>query len=575
MNKTSIVLISVFLICVSHNVLAQTEVKKFTLNGSARALAFLDNLEQDLVETDTVTAPKSLSSHTLVDLGMKIKPGDNIEIQSMVRIRNDFGGFWGSGVTFDVRQLYVKGIIKDVVRYQVGDINYKLTPYTFYNTGTELAAYTPAVFSHLSDQINYDNFYSDDNTWRQQGAAVDFGIVFKKYIQEINWNVFTGRVAATNGSVPDRLFTAANMTLVQSKYFDLGVNYTNLYDFNGTASTLEQVKIPVTTVTANAQHTIANFNFSLSGEAGKSTSEIINDSLAPVWSDNFFDSKIKAKYLPWNIEVFVQMKSVGADFRSPGAQTKRISFNGVPAAYERITNDQIIREFTMLDLLRESDIYNLQLQNGLMEFDPKYDNITPYGEATPNRQGFVLGVNWSGLKSAVTLNAAYSVLSEVRGQGTLTKRDFTRMEAGTTLEIGKLLKIDKKITLDANTRSDATTRAGEAGVPSVDLQNRVLGIGISAEVVSQLEILLGIEQHTFSGFEFTNQVNAYDEIINFNEYIVDGDQQLWGAGLRWNFSEKTYIMGQFNQFSWNNFNTLDVTPSYKINDFAFIYSMKF
>ena len=180
MKKITSTIFTGLILCSALTIQAQTEVKKFSLNGTARTLSFLDNLSQDVEVADTITAPKSLSSHTLVDLGMLIRPGDNIAIQSSVRIRNDFGGFWGSGVTFDVRELYVKGVVKDVVRYQVGDVHYKLTPYTFYNNDSELSNYTPAAFSHLLDQVSYDNFYLGDNTWRQQGAAVDFGVVFNK-----------------------------------------------------------------------------------------------------------------------------------------------------------------------------------------------------------------------------------------------------------------------------------------------------------------------------------------------------------------------------------------------------------
>lgn len=562
--------------CTIQFVQAQTEIKKFTLNGMARTLSFMDNLSEDLPEPDTITAPKSLSSHTLVDLGLNVRPGENIEIQSMVRIRNDFGGFWGSGVTFDVRELYVKGVVKDIVRYQVGDINYKLTPYTFYNSDAELFAFTPEVFSHLSDQLNFDNFYSDDNTWRQQGAAVDFGILFKKYIQEINWNLFTSRVIATNGSsAPDRLFSAFNMSVLQSKYFNIGINHTNLYDFAGTASTDIQLKNPVTSINANINYEISDLKFTISGESGVSKSELINDSLAPVLTDGFFDTKISAEYLPWKIEIFLQMKSVGVDFRSPGAQTKRINFESYPASFERITNDQILRGFTSFDLLRESDLYNLQLQNGLMDFDPRYDNITPYGDATPNRQGFETGINWAGWKEAVKLNTSFVAQTEIRGQGTLIQREFKRMNAGAEIAIGKLIKSKKAIVLQADIRKDQTSRAGEAGVPDVDLQTDMISIGISAEIISHLELLAGIQKHSYSGFEFINQVNIYDEIINFTEYPVDGDQQMWGAGARWNFSEKTYLMGQFNQFTLNNNNLLDVTPSYTINNFALIYSMKF
>ncbi len=576
MKKITSAIFTGLILCSALTTQAQTEVKKFSLNGTARTLSFLDNLSQDVAVADTVTAPKSLSSHTLVDLGMLIRPGENIAIQSTVRIRNDFGGFWGSGVTFDVRELYVKGVIKDIVRYEVGDVHYKLTPYTFYNTNSELQTLTPSVFSHLSDQIAYDNFYDADNTWRQQGAAVDFGLVFNKYIKEIDWTGFTGRVAATNGSSqPERLFSAANMTLIQSKYVSLGLNYSNLYDFPGTASTLEQYVNPVVTGNAQLAYTIGNIALTANGEIGKSHNEIINDSLAPILDGNFFDTKIEAKYTPWQLGIYIGMKSVDANFRSAGAQTKRINFDGTPAAYERITNDQVLRELTMFDLMRESDLYNLQLQTGLMAFDAKYDNITPFGAATPNRQGFELGLNWAGWHDAVKLNASYLAQSEIRGQGTLNLRNFTRMDANATIAINKLLKWNKSIELTAGMRSDNTSRAGEAGVPSVDLQTNVISLGISANVVSDLDLVFGIQQHTYAGFEFVNQTDKYDQIINFNEYTVDGSQQLIGGGLRWNFSEKTYLMGQFNQFSQNNNVVDDVLPSYSINNFAFIYSMKF
>lgn len=556
--------------------LAQEEVQKFSINGAARSLTFLDNLEQDSPEIDTITAPKSLSSHAMVDLGMNIRPGKSIEIQGMVRIRNDFGGFWGSGVTFDVRQLYVKGIIGDVVRYQVGDVNYKLTPYTFYNYDQELSVSAPTVFSHLTNQVSYDNFYAEDNTWRQQGAAVDFGIGFKKYLDEIHWNLFTSRINPTNNSsVPERLFSAASMTILQSKYLSLGVNYANLYDFKGTASTEVQFTNPVTTGTANLYYATGSFLFEASGEFGQSSTNWYNDTIAPAYTDNFFDTRIDATYTPIQLGVFVRMKSVGADFRSPGAQTKRLSFQSYPNAYERITNDQILREFTMLDIMREADLYNRQLQSGLMEYDPKYDNITPYGDATPNRQGIEAGLNWSGVDQAVALGVSFSSLTEVRGQGTTDLRNYTRLAADARINVGKLAKWNRKIVIEANLRQDNTSRPGEAGVPSVDLSTSIIGAGITAQIISQLDVLAGYQQHAFSGFEFVNQTNIYGEIINFTELNVDGDQGMWGAGLRWSFSDKVYLMGQINGFSWNENLTDALLPSYTISDFALIYSMKF
>ena len=80
MKKITSTIFTGLILCSALTIQAQTEVKKFSLNGTARTLSFLDNLSQDVEVADTITAPKSLSSHTLVDLGMLIRPGDNIAI---------------------------------------------------------------------------------------------------------------------------------------------------------------------------------------------------------------------------------------------------------------------------------------------------------------------------------------------------------------------------------------------------------------------------------------------------------------------------------------------------------------
>ena len=112
--------------------LSWAQNKKIWVSGAARAVMYGDEYSTD-AENDTTTPRKLQSGHALVDLGVNIQPNDQILVQGMVRIRNDYGGFWGSGVTFDVRQLYIKGILGGFLKYQLGDINYKLTNYTFQN----------------------------------------------------------------------------------------------------------------------------------------------------------------------------------------------------------------------------------------------------------------------------------------------------------------------------------------------------------------------------------------------------------------------------------------------------------
>ena len=105
-----------------------------------------------------------MGGYALIDLGVNILPNKNTEILGMIRIKNQLGGFYGAGVTFDVRQLYVKGIISNVVRYQLGDINYKLTPFTFYNNDYDDLMQHPQVFNIQKDIVNYETFYKKSFT---------------------------------------------------------------------------------------------------------------------------------------------------------------------------------------------------------------------------------------------------------------------------------------------------------------------------------------------------------------------------------------------------------------------------
>ena len=68
---------------------------------------------------------------------IRIFPNEQTEVIGIFRIRNELGGFWGGGVTFNVRQLTLKGVANNSIRYEVGDIDLKMTPYTLFNNREE------------------------------------------------------------------------------------------------------------------------------------------------------------------------------------------------------------------------------------------------------------------------------------------------------------------------------------------------------------------------------------------------------------------------------------------------------
>lgn len=568
----------VLLVCImlfSMHALAQ-ETRKFSFVGGARGIFYGDDLKEDLPEADTVTAPKINSGHVLADLGINIRPNKSTEIQGMIRIRNDYGGFWGSGVSFDVRQLYIKGVIGGIFRYQLGDINYKMTKYTLWNSNQEIVSNMPVVFQQQTDNlVNYDNFYSQDNSWRQQGGAAEFGLVFNKYVQELQFHGVTTRMkASNNNTLNDRLFSGLNLYLVQSGYFEAGFNYANVYDIPGTSNNTTIFHNPVITGTLKFIYNREEWKSDIVAEFGNSKTSYDEDTLAPELKDQFFDVTASVKNVQSGFSVSAGLQRIGPDFRSPGSQTKRINYTAYPAAYQRITNDQILRPITMMDLMRESDLYYTQLNSNLTEMNPGYDNITPYGAATPNRQGWSIGASWQKETIPVSAAVAWTSLEEVRGQGTLEPHHYSRLDLSAESDINRFLKnYSRLIHASFSYRMDATKRDAEELIKPVDLKTNVASFGLEIETFKSLDVMLGFQSLSYNGFDFMAIRNNYSEVINFAEYEADGKETMTALGLRYRFTEKIFLTGQMSNLKVED--STGEIPTYRIQQFMLLFQMSF
>lgn len=564
-----------FLCATTLSAAAQAPVRKFSVNGAARGMFYGDQLSQDLAQEDSITIPRLNSGNVLADLGLNIRPNKWMEIQGMVRVRNDYGGFWGSGVTFDIRQMYVKGVIGGIVRYQLGDINYKMTPYTLWNADQEIFQASPTIFRQQWDIVNYDHFYDQSNSWRQQGGATEFGFVFKKWIQELNVSSVATRVKTSdNSSVNDRLFAGYSVNLLQSKYLQLGINHANLFDVEGTSRNTSIFRNPVYTYTAKAQWSNDNWATQLKGEAGRSNSYYDGNEEAPTLKGSFQEGNLNVEHKTSGWFISATAKRVSADFNSPGAQTKRIRFGQLPTAYDRITNDQVLRSASIIDLMRESSMYNLQLSPYLMTFSPKYDNITPYGDATPNRQGMIAELGWKSKDKKWTVSAKQSMLQEMRGEGTKEARKFSRTQVNAKYATDTLFAAwTRGLELEFSYRSDATTRPGAEMYRGVDLKTNCIAAGATIELVENLDLLAGYQMVEYAGFDFVAIKDQYAQIYNFNEYNVDGSETMKAIGLRYRFGEKSHLSAQLNKYDIidNTENTVD----YHVKQIMVLYTLKF
>lgn len=552
----------------------QGQSKKIWISGAARGVMYGDDYSTS-AENDSLTARKLQSGHTLVDMGVNIQPSDKLLIQGMVRIRNDYGGFWGAGVSFDVRQLYIKGIIADVVGYQLGDINYKLTPYTFRNNTSRIHEREGVITSKQMRQIDYDLFYYGDNTWRQQGGAVDFALLSEKYIEEIAFDLFTSRVVASDRNlIDDRLYSGGSVRIMQSKFLKLGLQAASLYDFAGTSNSVIYMKNPVYTGTAELSHSIGNAALNLAFEGGRSKLEWEGDADAPVIEDYFYDIRAKASWENTGFSVLAGYRDVGSGFRSPGAQTMRIRYDAAPRAYQRYGNDQNLRQISILDLYRDASLYQTQIQDGLLVYDPRYDNATPYGVATPNRRGILLQAAYEDADDRWTVEAETEMLNNIVGEGTTALKNYMTTSIYAGLKAENLLGIeDRRLWLNGTWSMQNTGRSGSEDFETVDLSSMMYNLNLTVTLFGDFDVLGEWRSRQADGFDLVSVRNQYSQIITFNEYQIDYSERLWAAGVQYRFNEKTNLSLWWQNFDWKD--NQGTTQNYTIDSWSLLFTMNF
>jgi hypothetical protein len=549
------------------------DVKETWASGYARSLLYNDVYTND-TEVDTVSAKRQMSGHTLVDLAVNIKPSDKVFVQGMVRVRNDHGGFWGSGVTFDVRNLYLRGLVGKGFRYQIGDINYKLTPYTLFNSDEEFSANEPKVFSLMREMNRYDLFYDENNSWRQQGVTGEFGLQFKEYIEEMDFTLFTTRLNSTdNNGLLDRLQSGGSVFLRQSKFLDFRATYIDAYDVLGTSASADRFNNPVLTAGVGLHAEQGDWKLDLASEFGQSKLKVEKEDKEVDLEDHFSDFELQLYHSVTRVNISLGYQNVGTGFRSIGAQTKRLNFNRTPLSYSRYGNEQSLRAFGLMDIMRDASIYQTELSSRLMPYDPAYGNAQPYGRATPNRSNISLGLDWKGADEEIEIGLGAIMGSEVVGQGTESLRDFMTINTDVIVHLDKMIGSEKHWTLSAGLWYETTDRSGEAAYENVELDNSMIDLGMEYEFIKDFEILGGIRMMSAQGNESTARRNIVDDIITFEEYDIDMQQTLLGLGLRYNFSETALIDIHGTGYAYTD--DLNLASDYSLSNFSIIYRMKF
>ena len=484
----------------------QSPPPKFSLNGGARAVYFADRLQ---LAGDTVTLPRENSGHVLADLGVNIRPNAATEVQAMVRIRNDYGGFWGSGVSFDIRQLTVKGLIQNRFKYTVGDMDYALTPYTMFRAAPVLELFNgvQAIQTIQQNMPGYDVFMNNNGTWRTQGAALDFGLLFKKGPQKMSNSLFAMRLRpGFGGAATEQWALGGRIELIWGDFpLRVGGTLVSVNDLGGTSASTDLYRNTVLATDGS----LGNGFLRLNWELGNSRSQFA-DTGNTVKSDYFYTIGLKIGK-QWQ----VRYAEVGPDYFNPAAQTTAYNPAGIPRSFRAVGNERALRTASLYDFAREAGLYRAAWSTTLGDDQSNYLLLDPFGEATPNRRGVTIGWQPGALVKGLSLSTRLQWFSEIRGSGTTSLTQFTRAEvtAGYALR-----KFDAKLMYRYQ---NAFRPSDNAEVPALNVQMPWLSANLGYQLNKDLRFDAGLIQVQNRGTGFNAERNAQNEIVFYNEVKYD------------------------------------------------------
>ena len=544
-----------FLFLMLSPILVQSQVKsKLWYDGNSRVIFNRDALEGTIKDIDTVSTRSNGGGSTVLDLGFHFTPVDDIEIFSEIRLKNDFGGMWGNKSVVELRRLSAKGIVNNKIAFSIGDIYLKQTKFTLYNYEQELSQYEPSVFKFYRDYVNYENYYQS-NYQRLQGLQTNFSYNMYNFIEQLDFDAFTARIRGVEWlGKPELLMLGGSAIVRLSNKINLGSHYVNTFEVLSSSNGTIAYYNPVLNTQISYSGSVNDNPYKMLLEGGFSKRGWDGDSLAPEVKGNFMQASIHSKRI--NGELDLGFRYVDSDFRSMGAQTRRIQYNNSTTTYPYYSNNYTQRKVSLLDVMSDPNVYNKNLSTSLMSYNPMYSSVTPYGDATPNRIGFTAKISNINITDFFSTNIQTQYFSEVIGQGTTQKRMLNKSALQSMLLLNKLLSTKKSLILEGSMNLETVNRAGE-DFEKIDFTSILYSGSISYELIKNFKIIAGAKVFYAEGNEFIADRDKYDQINDYSNHIYDSKETILIAGLQHHFTEDIYFTMQYNQF-----NVLDKTNTY-------------
>lgn len=535
-SKTKIILFVVLIVLVAFFLNSVISRAQITFSGLGRTVVQKQQIAGNLLNNDTASDRLTAQGYTLFDLRTEFRAKNYLKGVADVRLKNTFGGFGGVGVSVAVRQILVEGLISRYVKYSVGDIDLKMSPFTFWNSTEIDPQFEGDLFQIRRKIVQYESF-NVDNQWRMQGAKAFSYINLKGDSNRIRIDAFAARNRVALNNELATPFTTGGRAGWEFKdwFFVKG----NLVGFQEEVSKTLTTKIQAASGELLTKQKIANFDVQLAAETGISNSHKASGDSSSSKHDFFVAPSISASYTPLNLQLTTGYREVGASFESPAAQTIRLRGDAVSSFLPSIGNGLVNRQSSMLDRLGAETIQNQNLSSFRQPYLMQYGLISPYGMATPNRKGFFMGINLEPPANVLVISANLERVSELSGEGQAEKRKFSQVQLGSVLNLHRLLKIYRKLSLNGSFRQENASRSG---ILATDLTRKFFELGATYELFPKLECMLGFKQNRVRGNEIYSLINSYNEIYSYQPVNMNVTENLSAFALRYNFSDSCFLM---------------------------------
>ena len=549
-------------------------------NGLGRAYVTDDHFHGNLIENDTTSPSSGTGGYFIFDLGLNISPSEALKAQTIMRSKMVFGGFFGDGANFEFRQFKISGVLgqnKKGIKYEMGDLDLQLSPFTLYNFEESFNAYESDVFAQRRDIVHYENF-NFGNAWRLQGVNLSTKLAFDKVIQSAYIQAFGTRTKnSTTFQTPDQFFIGARVGVVQSEMFTLKGNVVRFFNAGSTTSLpSNQFSNTVASTELNFQHGFGENKLKIDVETGMSNFSYSEVTTAQSVSlDDYFSlTKTAYEFTKLNLQLGASYRYVGFDFLSSGSQTRRIYDGGVPSVFGSVNENTAFRQPTVFDRYSQEAIYNQTLSSNLMSYNPRFNLVSPYGVATPNRQGVEVSVKSIDDKKWYEYDLAVQAISEIVGEGISNKRSFTSLQVGTKVKVNELLKQKKQLNLILGARSEQSKRNDAL----VDFSTLSLDIGVDWEFAKHAFLQGAFKGVVSSGQEYIGVRNQFNEITDYAVYgsadqNANITENVISVGTKYEFGK--YSVFSFSVHLLNLANEDQQAVDYSIREYFIGYTLKF